>query len=466
MIKKIIRPLGSAVFKKIKWGLNTVKTWIKERGRRIMGTMKGLSKRYRNAIILIGIGLIVWLLIGWWVVSAGKGWWIVPVGTVPVGIGFFLLTYFVLAPLKIDFTFVDESSGQAVVRGGQLVKFLITWADHTFRKTAEGKQSTEAANWEVVKGKEPFHLFGGLRMYSWKWPLDRILEYHQEWTHLHEDGKAKSHKEDMFHILLSLDLYVIEYPLTSKEAAEDIDGVPIGLQVILPMQTVNPYVALFVVRRWLAIITGVVKATLRPFFAHYRYREDLLGLRAGKGIEQKQEEAGVPLEKRAKAGDDLRQKMFEEIGAALARRAKEEGANIEERQEGLYMFGVLIKKEGMDLLNIEPDPSYREATTLKYRAERDKEKKIVDAEGEEARIEKVFSRIAKFGEVGKLVRVLEAVEKSPLAASLTVQAVPGLQEALRGVFGRPPGEITSGEFRKLRETVEKMARQMEELRKK
>jgi regulator of protease activity HflC (stomatin/prohibitin superfamily) len=446
MIGKI-RLLGNAIFK-------GMEGWLKSFSLR---NYQGLIRSITILIILILIGILAF------------GWWMAP-----ISMATFLFVLLVLAPLKINFTFVEESSAQAVMRGGQFKKFLIAWADHTFRKTTEGKQSTEAVNWEVVKGRERFHLFGGLRMYSWQWPLERIIAYEQTWIHLHDDGKIKMHeKEVLRYVLLALDLYVIEYSLSSEDKAEDIDGVPIGVQVILPMQIVNPYVALFVVQSWLGIITGVVKASLRPFFARYRYREDLLGLQAGKGIEEKQEEAGVPADKRAKEGEDIRQKMFEEIGAALARRAREEGAEVQERKEGLYIFGVLIKKEGMDLLNIEPDPAYREATTIKYRAEREREKTIIDAdayrrstiaraEGDKERIEKVFGKIKEFGDLGRLLRALESIEKSPLAASLSVQAIPGLQDVLKGVFGKQPEMVTRQEFRELRELVEEIIKKKDE----
>ena len=182
------------------------------------------------------------------------------------------LVYFFLAKENLWFTFVEEGTVKAVVTGGEFRKFLIAWKGHTFKITKERRQKEAKDNWEIVEGREPPHLFGGLRFYG-LWPIDQIFEYKFRWTHLHEDGKAVSHDEWLDFALLKTDLYVIEYPLTEKEAAEDIDGVPLGINLVMPIRIVNPYVALFVARRWLPLITGVAKATLRAFVAKYRFKD-------------------------------------------------------------------------------------------------------------------------------------------------------------------------------------------------
>jgi len=229
-LRLFFQQLGSAVKKATKAGWGRIKrnlraeiVELKAGWNKIKKNIWDFLKRYRSVVNLIILLLVGWLLLGWWIA--------------PVSVGTFLFILLVLAPLGIDFTIVEERNARAVGRGGQFLGLLITWADYTFRKTEEGRQPKEAANWEVVEGNEPFHLFGGLRMYSWKWPLERIISYDQEWDHLHEDGTVHHHKgEGMTHILLSLDLYAIRYLLEDKKPAEDINGVPIGVDVILPMR--------------------------------------------------------------------------------------------------------------------------------------------------------------------------------------------------------------------------------------
>ena len=82
--------------------------------------------------------------------------------------------------------------------------------------------------------------------------------------------------------------------------------------------------------------------------------------------------------------------------------------------------------------------------------------RIIDAEAEQEWIAKVYKTIEKFGGLGELIRVCEAAEKSPLAASLAVQAVPGLQNVLQGIFDRPSGKITDKEYKNLMKAIKEV----------
>jgi len=57
---------------------------------------------------------------------------------------------------------------------------------------------------------------------------------------------------------------------------------------------------------------------------------------------------------------------------------------------------------------------------------------------------------------------VEAMEKSPLAASVTVQAVPGIQELLGGIFGKSTDNITAKELRMLRGMLGRLLKEKEE----
>jgi len=70
-----------------------------------------------------------------------------------------------------------------------------------------------------------------------------------------------------------------------------------------------------------------------------------------------------------------------------------------------------------------------------------------------------YETIEQFGDLGKLLRTLEAVERSPLAASLQVQAVPGLQNLFSSIYGK--SDVSKDEIRELREEFEKLKKERE-----
>ena len=74
----------------------------------------------------------------------------------------------------------------------------------------------------------------------------------------------------------------------------------------------------------------------------------------------------------------------------------------------------------------------------------------------------MYKAIEQFGDIGKLVRTLEAVEKSSLAASLTVQAVPGLSDVLRGVLGKPADDVTIAELRQALDEIKNIVRNLQQ----
>ena len=104
---------------------------------------------------------------------------------------------------------------------------------------------------------------------------------------------------------------------------------------------------------------------------------------------------------------------------------------------------------GIQIRSIDIADSYAQAAA----SQRVEEMK---ARGQSARIKTEYGAIEQFGDLGRLVRTLEAIEKSPLAASMVVQAIPGLPEVLRGVFGKPSEAVTQQEIKELREKLEEV----------
>ena len=95
------------------------------------------------------------------------------------------------------------------------------------------------------------------------------------------------------------------------------------------------------------------------------------------------------------------------IGPRIQDRLEEEGI----LEEFWRRYGVDLRK--IEVKDIDPGEEYRKATLAKYLAEREKDKIVVEAEAESARLERVYSQIQKFGGLGRFIRTLEALEKSP-----------------------------------------------------
>lgn len=333
-----------------------------------------------------------------------------------IGVVTFSLIYFVLAPRNLFFTFVKEGTAKIIVRGDKFERALIQWEGRTFQYSASGEEK-----WAVVSGVES-HLFGGLRYYG-LWPIFDVYIYDFQWTGVTEKGDVVHHpRETLDFILLREDIYWGEV-----EDAEDKKLLPLGLELILTVAVINPYKALFNIQNWLETVINRIKPLVRDLIT--------------------QDEFENLIQRKEALGNDLYGKA-----AALL-------------EEFRNRYGVDVRK--IQVKEVNPPDGYREATLKQYLAEQEKKKVEVDAaaeafrletiaEGEAARIKRVYGRIQKFGDLGKLVRALEATEKSPLAASLTVQAVPGIQEVLRGVFGKSPEETTQKEIKELKEMVEKM----------
>ena len=348
--------------------------------------------------------------------------WIVLGGILGGLILLFLVIWYGLAPSNRWFTFVKEGSAKIIVRGKKFEKTLIQWEDHTFKITKDGRQIKEEDNWEVVEGKEPRRPLGGFRCYGF-WPIKDVYIYNFKWTGIAEDGQTVHHpRETLDYVLLRDDVYWCQV-----ENAEDIKLLPLTLEVLLTVRIINPYKACFRIQNWLETVINRMKPMVRDIITQDEFEN---------WIKRKEALGG---------------EIYQKANLLLT--------------EFLERYGVEVRK--IQVKEINPPTDYRNITLKKYTAERERDRIIVEADaerqrletvaqGEKIRIETVYGGIDKFKDLGKLVRSLEAMEKSPLAASVTVQAIPGLSEMLRGVFGKPPEETTLKEIRELREMVEKL----------
>ncbi|MBU3964185.1 hypothetical protein KJ562_00400 [Patescibacteria group bacterium] len=310
-----------------------------------------------------------------------------------------------------------------IVKGDQVAKALIQWKGHGLD-----------ADYNVISigpDQEKKRFLGGLRWYGF-WPILDLFIYTFEWTGVKADGTIQHHpREWMDYIILKDDQYHF-----SVEGAEDMNKLPLSLHFILKLRVVNPYKALFVAQNWLELTIQPLRAAVRDKVTGKTYDEHI------------------------KKASDIGKDIFNELSIL--------GGPIPEIENE---YGIKVISLGV--ISIDPPADYRAATLKKFNAEMDKEATIVTAEatrekasieadGEVARLEKVYEVIQRFGDLGKLVRTLEAVEKSPLAASLTIQSVPGLSEILKGVFGKTQDKTTPEEISQLKADIQKILELLEQ----
>jgi len=367
--------------------------------------------------------MFVWFLgiAGWIVGSFMVGQIVFWIGLLVMPIFSILLVYLDLAPKKADFSFIKEGTGIIILKGGQFHKIMISYKGHVINKKT----------WDVEK-KEGVKqaLFGGLVLWGIA-PFQRIGHYFQRWSHLLEDGTVKSHAEELYHVLLKTDYYVFELPIIKNKSAEDINGVPIEVKIVIPIRIINPYEALFLPQRWLAAISGTVKPVLKRFVAKFRFKEDLTNMRAGKGIEDIQKEQGVVKEEKEngelvsenKIGDNLKDKLWEELKKVFPKgKIFEEGTD----EECLRIYGVLLERRGTDIFEVDTSEEYKEMVTAEYRAKQ--KAKMVVIEGE-AEGRAVTNRIIR--PIGDIAKQLAGVEKpdSKLTKKDKEKISPYLEEA-------------------------------------
>lgn len=350
-------------------------------------------------------------------------------GIIFLAIAIFFSIYFLLAPNNCFFTFVKEGTAKYIVRGDKFERCLIQWEGYTFDYSKPHPEK-----WNVVKGKEPRHPFGGLRFYG-IWPIFDVYIYQFSWTGVNERRETQPHdKVWLDYILLKDDVY-----LCMVSGAEDKDLIPLDLKIFLTIRIVNPYKAKFAVQNWLETVINRMEPSIRQYVAQYSFEE--------------------LIPKKQTVGSEMWNKLKET--GLIGRMEDPEG----QRGEFIDRYGAEVRAievqdisppEGLQKIILAKTTAEKEAAAEIARARGDKKATIIRAKGEEKRIGTVYNKIKEFKDLGKLIRTLEAMERSPLAASVTIQAIPGLPEVLRGIFGKPPEKITLKEIRELKKIIKKI----------
>lgn len=332
--------------------------------------------------------IVLWfVLLFVFIVSIGAcfvvGFLAVAVITAPLSLALLIvfavpLIYWELAPLNICWTFVEEGTVKIIVMGGKVVKILIQWKDYTLdenwnvipegwhkdgklldvinvldKKTGElevkkietDAQGNNVETSELVQGakkyKEKKHLFGGLRFYG-LWPIWDIYGYQFRWTSIREDGVPVQHDDPLDYVMIEDDIYFTKLRNAETEKEEKI---PVTIDIVITMRIVNPYKAAFRIQDWLELILNRIKPLFREHVATVTYEELLSETQKVNGeLWKKLDEAGL----------------------------------IEEFEND---YGVKIKPGGIEMKDITPPPEYQKASTQKYLAEREAEKRSGETMG-------------------------------------------------------------------------------------
>jgi hypothetical protein len=340
-------------------------------------------------ILVIGINFQLW----WGLIALG--------GLILLAGGVFCFIYFFLAPNDYFWTFIEDGTIKTIVKGTTFDHFLIAWEGKVFEIQMREHKDDPEANWEIVEGNKRKPMFG--LYWVGIWPINAVLLMRVQFNHMHPDGKIKYHDETQDFLVAKIDNYVFDYSLKDETPAEDMNGIPLGATMIIPMGIGNPYIARFRYTQSFATISAAAKAATRTFLAKYRYKEDLLAMKAGKGIEDLQAERGIPVGERAKEGEDLRKKLWEEFVRVISLKASEQNEAFVEEEGTIKAFGWAIHRKGADLINFDPDKNYRDLTTLAYRTQKEGERSVIQSQ---FRI-KVAEQNLQTAEINKKIKTLE-----------------------------------------------------------
>lgn len=364
---------------------------------------------------ILGISIFSELVVG--ILPWFFTWWIGLVGAViAITVLPFCLIYFWWAPHNLFFTFVPEGRAKIVVRGDAFRKALIQWEGHGLaRHPSDGIDV-----WDVVERPGlARRFFGGLRLYG-VWPLDDIFVYDFSWTGITQNGQVEPHiKEPLDYILVKIDVYWAQV-----KKAEDNNMLPLDVELVLTIRVINPYRALFRVQNWLETVINRIEPAVRDAITEDTY------------------------EKWISEDKDLADRLISD---------KETQELLKEIRSNFGIEVIAIEVRGINPTTAELDES-RRATLRKYFAEKERDRIIVEADAERQRLEAVYKAIQGFGDLGKLIRTLEALEKSPGEGAKWV-VLPGLTDILSQVFpGKEPSSLTPEEIGRFREILSQLTR--------
>jgi hypothetical protein len=177
---------------------------------------------------------------------------------------FFLVTYFIWAPLNIIGCFPEEGHAIIYVKGqGVFENVFIKYKG----KTLDDKYNVV----DMEHGKKdsvPLN-FGGMYLIPW-WPFHKVFLYEQKWTKIGRTGRVENREEVLWQVLLKRYTYYVKVLL-----AETMNKVPINIGTAVEARIVNPYDSMFAAEDWIYTMNLWLEGLIRDFIRTKSY-EDLI----------------------------------------------------------------------------------------------------------------------------------------------------------------------------------------------
>lgn len=382
---------------------------------------------------------------------------------IPISIVWALVRAFKkLAPKDKFFTFTKEGTVRFVMLGEGFYKLIMQWEGHAFDK-----------DWNVVETKKKRrHLFGGFR-YIGLPPFKKILEYIFKWTGVNKDNVVEQKEDKIKHMLLMPDAF-----LTRIEKAEDRNGLPLDVSILITAKVTNPYKAKFKIQNWMETFVNKTKPDVvalmhTDVYDNWKKRKEDIG----KIILAATKKSGHWDEFRDEYGIEMTDIGLWDIQppasyvnlTLLEYEADQRKKAAIKLAEGKKKTDIIIA-QGQKQAAILEAQAIRKKTEIEARGIRQKteieaqgarRKAEIEARGEKKRIALEYGEIQKFGDLGKLIKVFEQARHSQFAASLVVQRYPGIESLLSDLFGKKPEEITSDEIKKMAEQLKEIQKKLE-----
>ncbi len=313
------------------------------------------------------------------------------IATVAVAFGV-LATVYILAQHNVFFTFVQEGTAKAILRWKRFQRIAMSYRDH---------ELTDA--WDIVAAvaaaptqRRWFGWMAGLYWIGIPF-VNSVHSYRFKWTS-YEEEKAKSDEKVIDYVLVQDDVYY-----SFIDEAETKGMVPVNVALLLTLRVVNPYKALFRVQHWLEATQNRIKPAFRSFVALKEFEELT-----------KQKEA-----------------VEEELDSFLR------GTKVDEFIRDNYGVELVA----VEVVRIDPAgewaKTFTEAATKKWLAEKDKQQIETLADAEVQRLDRVYGKVASYGDTGLFIRAVEAVEQAGKGPSnLVIFPFGALADIVKGWTGK------------------------------
>lgn len=312
-----------------------------------------------------------------------------------------------MADKSFMFTIVQEGTAKAVMTagaGGAFDRFLMQYRGKQFKKdktTDLEENEKELGDWGVVSSVEEKRTGKnklGLRGIRWL-GLPRFYEvYRYKFRGLsfiqEKDGTVIFERKDDITDYVDLRDNVIKGVVKD---AEDADLVPLSIVLVFGIRIIDPFKVLFKTEssEWLKIMIN----TLIPIFRR----------------------KAIAVEKWVELQSAIDKKGLSQEYDKIIGNEKE----ILKNNYGMDVYSVEIQ-------SIDPPDEVRDAALKPFIAEREAKAIVIKADVEKYRIETVYKALEERGELGQLVRRLEALETAAQSGKLVFSA-PELTEITRGL---------------------------------